>query len=123
MVLANAYHLYLRPGADAIGADIIMALDLCPSYTDSFEEVKLATERTHRWAERCQRAQTRSDQSLFAIVQGGIPPELRRQSAGHLTSLGFPGYAIGGLSLGEAKVVTQTMIDETVALLPEDKPR
>lgn len=187
MVLANAYHLYLRPGAhviegmgglhqfmgwdrailtdsggyqilslarlrkvseegvtfrshidgsqhlispelavqlqESIGADVIMTLDVCPSSTDSFEEVKQGTDRTCRWAERCQRAQTRSDQTLLAIVQGGISPELRRQSAACLTSLGFPGYAIGGLSLGEAKGVTQTMIDETVALLPEDKPR
>ena len=79
--------------------------------------------RTHQWAERCQKAQKRSDQALYAIVQGGISPQLRRQSAEHLTSLGFSGYAIGGLSLGEAKKITLTIIEETVALLPENKPR
>lgn len=80
-------------------------------------------DRTHKWAERCQKAQTRRDQALFAIVQGGVFPELRHKSANYLTSLGFPGYAIGGLSLGEPKTLTQTIVDETVALLPENKPR
>jgi len=84
---------------ESLGADVIMVLDECPSYTDSLEEVRQATERTHRWAERCQRSQSRSDQALFAIVQGGVFPELRRKSASFLTSLGFSGYAIGGLSL------------------------
>jgi len=108
---------------ESLGADIIMALDECPAYDDSREKVKQATERTHRWAERCQKAQKRRDQALYAIVQGGTFPELRRQSAEYLTSLDFPGYAIGGLSLGEPKRVTLAMIEETVALLPETKPR
>jgi queuine tRNA-ribosyltransferase len=108
---------------ESLGADIIMALDECPAYDDGFEKVKRATERTHRWAERCQKAQERRDQALYAIVQGGVFPELRRQSAEYLTSLDFPGYAIGGLSLGEPKKVTLAMIEETVALLPENKPR
>ena len=108
---------------EALGADIIMALDECPAHDDSLEKVQRAMERTHRWAERCQKAQKRRDQALYAIVQGGIFPQLRRQSAEYLTSLGFPGYAIGGLSLGEPKAVTLAMIEETVALLPEDKPR
>src|SRR4030042_1433511 len=108
---------------ESLGADIIMALDECPAYDDGFEKVKRATERTHRWAERCQKAQKRRDQALYAIVQGGVFPELRRQSAEYLTSLDFPGYAIGGLSLGEPKNLTLAMIEETVALLPENKPR
>ncbi len=108
---------------ETLGADIIMVLDECPAYDDSSEKVQTAMTRTHRWAERCQRAQRRSDQALYAIVQGGVFPELRRQSAKYLTSLGFPGYAIGGLSLGEPKRVTLAMIEETVALLPESKPR
>lgn len=108
---------------ESLGADIIMALDECPAHDDGLEKVKRATERTHRWAERCQKAQKRRDQALYAIVQGGVFAELRRQSAEYLTSLDFPGYAIGGLSLGEPKKVTLTMIEETVALLPEDKPR
>jgi len=108
---------------ESLGADIIMALDECPTYDDSLEKVEEATERTHRWAERCQKAHQRRDQALYAIVQGGIFPQLRRQSAEYLTSLDFPGYAIGGLSLGEPKEVTLAMIEETVALLPESKPR
>jgi queuine tRNA-ribosyltransferase len=187
MVLANAYHLYLRPGIsiiekagglhrfmawngailtdsggyqlfslaplsrvsdegvtfrshidgsqhfitpelatrfqEALGADIIMVLDECPASDASFEKVKTAMERTHQWAARCQKAHQRSNQALYAIVQGGVFATLRRQSAHYLTSLGFSGYAIGGLSLGEPKEVTRAMIEETVALLPEDKPR
>jgi len=108
---------------ESLGADIIMALDECPAHDDSLEKVKMATERTHRWAERCRKAQKRRDQALYAIVQGGISHELRRQSAEYLASLDFPGYAIGGLSIGEPKKVTLAMIEETVAWLPEDKPR
>ena len=108
---------------EALGADIIMVLDECPPHDDSFDKVKKATERTHRWAERCLKAQKRPGQALYAIVQGGIFPELRRQSAEYLASLDFPGYAIGGLSIGEPKKVTLAMIDETVALLPKTKPR
>ena len=108
---------------ESLGADIIMALDECPAHDDSLENVERATKRTHRWAERCLKAQKRRDQALYAIVQGGIFPQLRRQSAEYLTSLDFPGYAIGGLSIGEPKKVTLAMIEETVALLPESKPR
>jgi len=108
---------------EALGADVIMALDECPAYGDSLEKVKIATDRTHRWAERCLEAKQRGDQALYAIVQGGVFPQLRRQSARHLTSLGFPGYAIGGLSIGEPKEMTLAMIEETVTLLPQDKPR
>ncbi len=108
---------------ETLGADIIMALDECPAHDDSFEKVRRAMHRTHQWAERCQKSQHRDDQALYAIVQGGVFPELRHQSAECLTSLGFSGYAIGGLSIGEPKKVTLNMIEETVALLPEDKPR
>ena len=108
---------------EALGADIIMVLDECPAYDSSFEKVQRAMRRTHQWAERCQRAQKHSDQALYAIVQGGVFPELMHQSAEYLTSLDFPGYAIGGLSLGEPKKVTLNIIEETVALLPGNKPR
>jgi len=108
---------------EALGADIIMVLDECPSHNDSPRQVAEAMERTHRWAQRCQRAQSRSDQALFAIVQGGISPELRRKSASYLASLGFSGYAIGGLSLGEAKTSTQEVVTLTVDLLPPEKSR
>lgn len=108
---------------EALGADIIMALDECPAFDDSFEKISRAVSRTHQWAERCQRAHQRSHQALYAIVQGGVFPQLRHQSAEYLTSLEFSGYAIGGLSLGEPKRLTLSMTEETVALLPEDKPR
>ncbi len=108
---------------EALGADIIMVLDECPAYDNSFEKVREATNRTHHWAERCRRAQKRSDQALYAIVQGGVFSELRRQSAEYLISLDFPGYAIGGLSIGEPKKVTLAIVEETVTLLPENKPR
>ncbi len=108
---------------EALGADIIMVLDECPAYNDSFEKVLGAMRRTHQWAERCQRTQKRSDQALYAIIQGGVFSKLRRQSAEYLTSLDFPGYAVGGLSIGEPKKVTLAIVEETVALLPENKPR
>jgi queuine tRNA-ribosyltransferase len=187
MLLANAYHLYLRPGIDtvrkigglhrfmawdgavltdsggyqvfslapfckvsdegvafrshidgsehfltpelavqyqeALGADVIMVLDECSAYGDSREKVEGAMERTHRWAERCLKARKRQDLSLYAIVQGGVFPELCEQSAACLTTLDFPGYAIGGLSVGEPKDVTFTLVKHTASLLPPDKPR
>jgi len=108
---------------ERLGGDIIMTLDECPPYSSDSGLVREAMERTHRWAERCQRSHRREGQALYGIVQGGIFPELRRESAGFLTSLGFPGYAIGGLSLGEPKGLTWAMLEETVACLPQDKPR
>ncbi len=108
---------------ESLGGDIIMVLDECPAYDDSLEKVQTAVNRTHQWAERCQKAHRRDDQALYAIVQGGVSSQLRRQSAEFLASLGFAGYAIGGLSLGEPKRVTLAMTEETVKFLPENKPR
>jgi queuine tRNA-ribosyltransferase len=108
---------------ERLGADIIMALDECPAHDDSPTKVKRATERTNRWAERCLKAKKRPDQALYAIVQGGMSAELRRESAQRLTALDFPGYAIGGLSVGEPKQTTLAMIEGTVEFLPENKPR
>jgi queuine tRNA-ribosyltransferase len=187
MILANTYHLYLRPGIDVIkgmgglhrfmawdgamltdsggyqvfslspfckitdegvtfrshidgsehfltpelavqyqeglGADVIMALDICSAYGDSEDSVKGAMERTHRWAERCLKAKEDNGQALYAIVQGGMFPELRKKSAEYLTGLDFPGYAVGGLSVGEPKETTLDILEQTAALLPENKPR
>jgi queuine tRNA-ribosyltransferase len=186
LILANTYHLYLRPGPDTIaglgglhdfmgwdgpimtdsggfqvfslahlrsvdttgvtfrshldgsehlftpekvidiqeklGADIILCLDECPKPLDYDYNVQ-ALERTHHWAERCKRAHTRHDQALFGIVQGGAFADLRRQSAEFITGLDFPGYSIGGLSVGEPKEVMHEMLEATVPLLPQDKPR
>jgi len=108
---------------EALGADIIMVLDECRSHNDGFEKIRRAMHRTHKWAEKCQKAHKRGDQALYAIVQGGTYPQLRQESAEFLTSLGFAGYGIGGLSIGEPKKVTFEIAEQTAALLPEDKPR
>jgi queuine tRNA-ribosyltransferase len=108
---------------EALGADVIMVLDECPAHDSTIEKTTEAVHRTHEWAGRCRQAHERADQSLYAIVQGGIFPELRRQSAEYLTALGFDGYAIGGLSIGEPKKLTLALIEQTVAFLPEEKPR
>ncbi|MDZ4158504.1 MAG: tRNA guanosine(34) transglycosylase Tgt [Anaerolineaceae bacterium] len=107
---------------EMLGADIIMAFDECaPPYEREYNQQ--AMERTHRWAERCLAAKRRSDQALFGIVQGGVFPELRQRSAEWVSSLGFPGNAIGGLSVGESKPEMHAMLDLVNDILPEDKPR
>ncbi len=105
-----------------LGADIIMCFDECPEPHDYAYNVE-ALARTHAWAERCKAAQTRSDQALFGIVQGGVFGDLREQSARFLAGLNFPGYAIGGLSVGENKAETHAALEVVTPLLPEDKPR
>ncbi len=106
----------------ALGADIAMVLDECPDPLDqAYNEAAL--QRTHRWAERCKNAHQRTDQALFGIVQGGIFPELRRQSAEFLGQLDFPGYAVGGLAVGETKEQMYQTLDVTCPYLPDDKPR
>ncbi len=186
IVLANTYHLYLRPGCDVVaslgglhafmgwdgpiltdsggfqvfslshlrrvddsgvlfrshldgsehfftpelavwaqnqlGADIITCLDECPRSTDR-GAVEAAVRRTGQWAERCLAAHARKDQALFGIVQGGVFPDLRRQSVNSLVRLGFPGYAIGGLSVGESKRETYEVVSLVCGLLPREKPR
>ncbi|SFJ09855.1 queuine tRNA-ribosyltransferase [Paenibacillus sp. UNC496MF] len=109
---------------NALGPDIMMAFDECAPYPAEYDYVKQSMERTTRWAERCLAAHARPhDQALFAIVQGGMYEDLRRQSATELTSLDFPGYAIGGLSVGEPKDLMYRMLECTVPLLPANKPR
>jgi queuine tRNA-ribosyltransferase len=106
-----------------LGADIIMALDDCPPYGEDFAAVRRAMERTHLWARRCLSAHRRQGQALFGIIQGGTSPQLRRQSAEFIVSLDFPGYALGGLSVGEPKNLTYSTIEEVAPLLPDDRPR
>ncbi|MEW6033255.1 MAG: tRNA guanosine(34) transglycosylase Tgt [Chloroflexota bacterium] len=108
---------------EGLGADIIMTLDECHRHDLDEASTREAMERTHRWAIRCLNSHRRSDQALYAIVQGGTSMTLRRESARFLTALGFPGYAIGGLSIGEPKALMWTLIEEVVALLPADRPR
>ncbi len=108
---------------EQIGADIMMVLDECTPYPSDEAYNRQALRRTHAWAERCKRAHGDTGQALFAIVQGGIYPELRRESARFLTDLDFPGYAVGGLSGGEPKVLMHGMLEGTLPPLPADKPR
>lgn len=187
IILANAYHLYLRPGAalvdkmgglhrfmgwngpiltdsggyqvfslkdlckvsedgvhfrshldgsthfltpetvvetqEQLGVDIAMVLDECVPGPASYEDAARAVARTTRWAERAMMAKSRSDQALFGIVQGGVYQELREQSARALVGLNFPGYAVGGLSVGEDPRLTLHLAAYAVQFLPEEKPR
>jgi queuine tRNA-ribosyltransferase len=105
-----------------LGADIIMVLDECAEPHDkAYNEQALV--RTHSWAKRCLDAKSRSDQALFGIVQGGIFPDLREQSAEFIASLDFDGNAIGGLSVGESKEDMHRVLETVNAILPADKPR
>jgi len=186
LVLANTYHLYLRPGAELVaemgglhsfmhwdkpiltdsggfqvfslvdtrkvdedgvtfkshidgsmhrftpeksiaiqqllGADIIMAFDECAD-PNNRPYIEAAMRRTHAWAERSLKAKTRPDQALFGIVQGGIFSDLRTQSAKFISSLDFPGHAIGGLSVGETKAETYATLEVVDDILPREKPR
>jgi queuine tRNA-ribosyltransferase len=107
---------------EKLGADIIMAFDEC-SEPYARPGIENAMHRTHAWAERCLRAHTRPDQALFGIVQGGVFADLRAESAQFISSLGFPGHAIGGLSVGETKAEMNAMLEVVDPILPEDKPR
>ncbi|HZD48967.1 MAG TPA: tRNA guanosine(34) transglycosylase Tgt, partial [Silvibacterium sp.] len=120
----------------ALGADIIMAFDECTEYPADYARARQSLDLTLRWAQRSKdhfsahqherpwpEAFTGRTQSLFGIVQGGMSPELRRESAERLVEIDFPGYAIGGLSVGEPRALTREMIETTLPLLPADKPR
>ncbi len=107
-----------------LGADIIMALDQCPPYAASYAEVQEAVERTTHWAKRCLSSHIRNkDQALFGIVQGGIFRDLREYSVSELLELDLPGYAIGGLSVGEPKEQMYEVLEYTTPMLPPEKPR
>jgi queuine tRNA-ribosyltransferase len=109
---------------NALGSDIIMSFDECIPYPCEYDYAKKSLERTTRWAKRCKEAHTNTEnQALFGIVQGGTFKDLRIQSAKELLELDFPGYSIGGLSVGEPAENMYEMLDCTVPLLPEDKPR
>ena len=105
-----------------LGADIIMCFDECCPYPSDYEYTKKSMERTTRWAERCKNSHT-TDQALFGIIQGGFYEDLREISAKQLIDLDFPGYAIGGISVGEPKEEFLKMLYHTTPLMPENKPR
>ncbi|MCL8203891.1 tRNA guanosine(34) transglycosylase Tgt [Ligilactobacillus agilis] len=125
----NGQKLFLSPEKaiaieNALGADIMMSFDECPPFFESYDYIKKSIERTSRWAERGLRAHKNpKTQALFGIVQGGGHKALREQSARDLVSLDFPGYSIGGLSVGESKAEMNHVLDFTTPLLPENKPR
>ena len=109
---------------NALGSDIMMCFDECAPYPATYDYVKKSMERTTRWAQRCKDYHQDWDkQGLFGIVQGGMFEDLRRQSAEDLVAMDFPGYAIGGLSVGEPKDLMCEVLDYTTPLLPKDKPR
>ena len=106
-----------------LGADIAMCFDECAPFPCSYEEAARAVERTTLWATRCRETHHRADQALFGIVQGNVFADLREKSAAEIVALDFPGYAIGGLSVGEPKQDMYRILDLTNCLLPQDKPR
>jgi|SRR5690625_766608 len=107
-----------------LGSDIMMVLDECPPYPATYEYMKQSIARTSRWAERSLEAHARKeDQGLFGIIQGGEYEDLRKISAEDIISLDFPGYAIGGLSVGEPKEVMNRILEFTTPLMPAKKPR
>ena len=108
---------------EALGSDVMMVLDHVIALPAEAHTIRDAMLRTIRWARRCQVAQTNAHQALFAIVQGGLDPEMRKWCARELAAMEFPGYAIGGLSVGEAPADMYRMIRVTAPALPEEKPR
>ncbi len=108
---------------EALGSDIAMTLDECAPYPASYIQTEEAMSRSIRWAERCKKAHTREDQALFGIIQGGFFSDLRKRSAEEMVALDFPGYGIGGLSVGEPKEVMYEMLETVTPIIPEGKPR
>ena len=108
---------------EALGSDIAMAFDVCSAYPCDHKTAEEAMHRTHRWAERCKKHHTRSDQAVFGIVQGAFYEDLRIESAKTLADMDFPGYGIGGLSVGEPKPVMYEMLEKIEPYMPKNKPR
>lgn len=108
---------------ETLGSDIAMVLDECIPYPSTYEYAKKSLELTAQWAERCKKAKNREGQALFGIIQGGTYPVLRRESAARTVEIGFDGYAIGGVSVGEEKEEMLEALEATAPLMPEDKPR
>ncbi len=107
----------------ALGSDIAMAFDECTPYPADYEYACRSMRLTTRWAKRCQAVHNREDQALFGIVQGGMYADLRQESAEQLVAMDFPGYAIGGLSVGEPKPLMYEVLEQTVPFLPQNKAR
>jgi queuine tRNA-ribosyltransferase len=108
---------------EALGSDIAMCLDECPPYPVVYDYARFSHELTRDWALRCKEAHQREGQALFGIIQGSVFKDLRKESAESIVNIGFNGYALGGLSVGEGKSQRQEIIAYTLPLLPDDKPR
>ena len=108
---------------NALGADIIMALDECMPYPATYDYAKKSTERTARWLGRCVQTHSREDQALFGIIQGSMFADLRKESVERSLEYDLPGYGIGGLSVGEPKSVMYDMLDVMMPMMPKSKPR
>ena len=124
----NGDKLFMSPESsigiqEKLGADIIMSFDECIPWPTNYEYAKNSVERTLRWAKRGKDAHKREDQALFGIVQGSDIEELRKMCADELVKMDFPGYSIGGTSIGEPKEKFFEMVEMSVKYLPEDKPR
>lgn len=125
--LDGSYH-FLTPELaveiqQALGADIIMCFDECPPATAEYDYVRKSLELTARWARRCKQAHRREGQQLFGIVQGGMHYDLRARSLADMVEIGFDGYALGGLSVGEEKEQMYGVMDACAPLMPQDSPR
>ena len=119
---------YLTPALaveiqEALGADIMMCLDECPPYPSAEEYMKKSVGLTTSWASLCKKARSNTDSALFGIIQGGVYPELRERSASELTEIGFDGYALGGLGIGEEPDATYDITEHTLSFVPQDTPR
>jgi queuine tRNA-ribosyltransferase len=108
---------------EALGSDIMMCLDECTAYPSERGETERALARTSRWAVRCKKSRRNDGQALFGIIQGGVDRDLRRRGVEEIAAIGFDGYALGGLSVGEPKELLLENLDATAPLLPEDRPR
>jgi len=107
----------------SLGSDIAMVFDICAPYPCSYEYALEASDRTTRWAKRCIENHSHPYQSMFGIIQGSMYTDIRKKSAAEITALEFPGYAIGGLSVGEPKEIMYEMLDHIVPEMPKNKPR
>ena len=125
--LDGSYHFFspekVMEIENKLGADIIMAFDICSPYPCDYEDVKKDLERTIKWAKRCKKAHQRKDQALFGIIQGGMYEDLRLRSVEEMLTMDFPGYGIGGLSVGEPKELMYEVLETLNPVMPKDKPR
>jgi len=125
--LDGSYH-FITPETsiaiqESLGSDIMMCFDECPPYPADYGYLKSSLDMTIRWARRCKEAKKSDSGALFGIIQGGMSADLRKLASAEIVDIGFDGYAIGGLSVGETKPLMYDMVEVTAPLMPDDKPR